>query len=106
MIVYPGTNKLNTMENVIDFAQKYAYDFKHDAPKGYEEFNLDWFISDKGDLLNRRGDYILEHCFLTMPDWILILSEKRWFDANTFIPAYYEACRRAGIKKITMKVDF
>lgn len=94
------------MEKVIDFAQKFAFEYMHKAPEGFEEFNIDWFISPKGDLLSRRGDYNIEFCFLSMPDWILILSEKRWFDANTFLPAYYEACRRAGIKEITMKVDF
>ena len=40
---------------------------------------------------------------LAEPFWILhLLSSKKWFDANTFIPAYFEACRRAGIKKVTI----
>ena len=64
-------------------------------------YNKDWEISPKGDLVG-WGYYWITSDRLNENDWILHLMEKAAFDANTFIPAYFEACRRAGIKEITI----
>lgn len=73
---------------------------------GYEEYNEDWFLSPDGDMMNCRSGYEIERDVLDHDDWILQLMDKRWFDANTFIPAYYEACRRKGIHVVQMRTFF
>ena len=43
---------------------------------------------------------------LSEPDWILHLEEKIWFDANTFMPAYFAALRMTGRSSITIKTAY
>ena len=69
--------------------------------KNIERFNEDWAISDDGDLLG-LGYYLISSHRLKEGNWLLHLMGKKWFDANTFIPAYFEACRRAGLKTVTV----
>lgn len=90
--------------NEIDFTQKFAFDFIYKAPEGYEEFNTDWFLSISGDMICRRGGYNIEHDILGNITWPTHLSDKRWFDANTFLPAYTEACRRAGVNQVVFNI--
>lgn len=43
--------------------------------------------------------YRIDSELLEESNWILhLMLTKNWFDANTFIPAYFEACKGAGIK--------
>ena len=72
-----------------------------ELPRGYAMFNEDWALSKKGDMRG-NGCYDIISERLEEGDWILHLMEKMWFDANTFLPAYFEACRRAGIKQVTI----
>lgn len=58
----------------------------------WARFNSDWFVSVNGGLLHMSGYYITPDR-LVEEDWILHLSEKTWFDANTFIPVFFYACR-------------
>lgn len=62
-----------------------------DAGK-WARFNTDWFVSVNGGLLHMSGYYITPDR-LSEEDWLLHLSEKTWFDANTFIPVFFYACR-------------
>lgn len=90
--------------NEIDFTQKFAFDFIYKAPEGYEEFNTDWFLSPSGDMICRRGGYKIDHTCLALTNWAEHLMEKRWFDANTFLPAYFAACRRAGVNGVIIQI--
>ena len=72
----------------------------------YEPYNSEWLLSPKGDMKHCYVGYEIAYDILEKGDWLLHLSAKRWFDANTFIPAYFEACRRAGLRNIKMIVDY
>lgn len=63
----------------------------------------DWKITKEGDLehLNR---YYIEAYRLGTENWLDHMREKNWVDMNKFIPAYIEACRRAGVK--TVKIAY
>ena len=63
-------------------------------------WKMDWEITEDGDLREIHGDYTIAHDRLTENDWILHLDGRRGVDLNTFIPAYFEACRRAGIREL------
>lgn len=63
-----------------------------------------WNVSKGGDLCNKENGYLITSEQLAKKNWFLHLADKVWFDANTFIPAYFEACRRAGIKEILLNV--
>ena len=93
------------MRNVIDSSFKYLFSRNFSAD-GYEKYNFEWYLSPQGDMMNTRSGYTIEHDILKKDDWVLHLSEKRWFDANTFIPAYFEACRRAGLREVVMRVIY
>lgn len=70
-----------------------------------ERYNRDWLLSRQGDMYC-NNDYDIPASRLTEDDWLLHLMEKGWFDANTFIPAYFEALRRANIKIVTIRVEY
>jgi len=61
--------------------------------KGNMEFKNYYFIS--AGRLNQKGN-----------DWMLHLFEKRWIVWDDFVPAYFQACRNAGIKEVQMKMFY
>lgn len=73
---------------------------KEEFHKGWDLFNNDWFLSPKGDMYSPFGRYEIVASRLKEDDWCLHLSDKTWYDENTFLPAYLEACRRAGIREV------
>lgn len=62
----------------------------------------EWDISPEFDITHRQSGYLIQGDRLVEKDWILHMSEKRWVDLNTFIPAYFEALRRLGCKEVTV----
>lgn len=75
------------------------------SPKeDWHKFNEDWWIDVRGDMYQVREEYDIVADRLDEGDWIRHLMTKAWFDANTFLPAYFEACKRAGISKVTIDV--
>lgn len=76
------------------------------CPKGYEFFNEDWCLSQTGDMFNRRSGYDIWDYMLKHKDLVLHLMEKVWFDANTFIPAYFESCKRQNIKYVQIQTFY
>lgn len=94
------------MERVIDTSNKRCGRMRHSCPAGYEEYNEDWFLSSEGDMYNAWSLYEIDSDTLTDDDWLLHCMGKRWFDANTFLPAYFEACRRKGLKVVQMRISY
>lgn len=78
---------------------------KIECPDGFEPFNEDWFLSPEGDMLN-ASEYYIPSDRLGEDDWILHCMGRNWFDANTYLPAFFEACRRAKIKVVKMRIDY
>lgn len=70
-----------------------------------QPFNKDWWVSPKGDMVNICGYPIFDYQ-LREDDWFLHLMEKPWFNANTFLPAYFEACHKANIKEIKIRTQY
>lgn len=94
------------MERIIDTSHKIGGRLRNECPSGYEEYNIDWFLTPDGDMFNAWSDYEIESDRLDEDDWILHCIGKRWFDANTFLPAYFEACRRKGLKVVQMRISY
>lgn len=66
-----------------------------------------WKVSNKGTLTCKRDNgftYDIHFDRLTENNWIQHMREKIWVDMNDFIPAYFEALRRRGIKELTIKI--
>ena len=63
---------------------------------------FEWEISPEGDLCHKKMNYHIYSNQLHEKNWILQMMEKGWCNLNAFIPAYLEACRRAGIKELTI----
>ena len=84
---------------------EYEIKLEENYPEMWEE-QKDWEISKQGDLTHIKRDYYISHDRLSEDDWLLHLITKGWFDANTFLPAYFEACKRAGIKEVTIKTTY
>ena len=59
------------------------------SPEGFEVFNEDWLINEVGDLHYRHHYYPIDARDLK-EELIKHLMQKKWFDANTFMPAYFE----------------
>ncbi len=99
--MYRAPEILPCREQLDEFAKRIA---THQMlpPIGYYAYNRDWYIDDNGNLWHIT-DYGIEVQLLDNEDWVLHLMQHSWFDANTFIPAYFEACTRAGIQSVVMK---
>ena len=63
----------------------------------------EWKI-DKDGTMESNG-YIIQAERLDDDDWILHILEKGW-DLNAFVPAYFEACRRAGIEALWTRTNY
>ena len=69
----------------------------------------DWEISPVGDIKHKENGYEIKNhelgaCQEWGQSWVVKMSYKDWVDLNTFIPAYIEACHRAGIE--TVYIDY
>ena len=64
-----------------------------------KEFN-NWKVDRNGGISNERAWYFIDPCRLGTENWIEHMSQKVWVDMNAFIPAYIEACRRAGVTNV------
>lgn len=62
-----------------------------------ETWEKEWTVSKDGDISHKGNEYVIASFRLGAENWIGHMAEKRWVDMNTFIPAYIEACRRAGV---------
>ena len=59
----------------------------------------DWTIEDDGSLVNKEHSYVISaDQILEQKDWILHMMWKPWVNLNSFIPAYFLALERLGIK--------
>ena len=76
-----------------------------DGCKPFEVFNEDWAVNADGDLIG-WGYYFIDCNRLAEEDWFIHMMSKVQFDASTFMPAYIEACKRANIQKVTMKMFY
>lgn len=70
-----------------------------------EEKSL-WYISEDGGMYCPEHDYEIEKDELEEDDWILHLQKKDWFCFELFMPVYMEACKRAGIKKVNIRISY
>ena len=62
-----------------------------------------WKVEPCGDMIYDGGRYAIYDNQLERENWILhLMTSKKWIDFNDFIPAYLQALRNAGIKKVTM----
>jgi hypothetical protein len=65
-----------------------------------------WEVSKNGDLDFNNGRYFISADRLNNDNWIAHLFEKAWIDWNEFIPAYFQACKNAGIQKLQIKIHY
>ena len=58
----------------------------------------DWYISACGDMTSKKHNpYFISADRLGKENWLDHMAGKSWVDLNTFVPAYIEACHRAGV---------
>lgn len=75
----------------------------------FEEVDVvpDWTVEEDGTLINKRMGYEIGPDQLRdQNDWILHLMEKPWVNLNSFIPAYFLALRRLGIKDAIVRTSY
>lgn len=65
-----------------------------------------WKVSKKGDMNYQNGRYYISKEQLNQDNWIAHLFGKIWIDWNEFIPAYFQACKNAGIKSLNIKIFY
>ena len=94
------------MVNQISTKDKHLFTRFSMFPKGYRAYNDDWLLTDNGDMMNSLSNYEIANYDLDREDLLLHLSYKRWFDANTFIPAWFEACSRKGMSVVQLRVRY
>lgn len=87
-------------------AEKHLYPVTQDRLVGYYDYNEDWYVRTDGQMLDKRTGYVIPPDELDREHWLIHLLDKRWFDATTFLPAYIEACRKAGLEVIHIRIDF
>ena len=85
---------------------KTIYPPQYPCPIDFRYFNEDWCIGLYGDMFDRRTGYLIHHDELKKDHWYVHLRDKMWFDADTFLPAYFRACEMAGIKVVKLRIDY
>lgn len=81
--------------------------FEEFDPENFGKFDK-WKVTDEGHLVTAvpdRGVYEIYKDSLDEDDWFLHLMTKA-INWNSFIPAYLEACKRAGIKEVKIKTTY
>lgn len=86
--------------------EKVLYPVSFPVPDGYADFNEDWCIGKNGDMIDKRTGYHIPGDELDRNDWLLHLSEKRWFDVITFLPTYHYACMCKGLGTMTLRFEY
>ena len=76
------------------------------SPDGAMVVNQDWIVTKVGDILCIPYYYGIYNYALKSEDWIIHMAEKVWVNLNTFIPAYIEACKRKGLKVVSMRISY
>lgn len=69
--------------------------------KEEERRRSDWYIDEEGYLCHKGEYYEIDPDRLA-ENWIGHMARKRWVNMNTFIPAYIEACERAGVQQVNI----
>ncbi len=66
-----------------------------------------WIAYKSGSLFHEDNLYIPEDKVLNDDTWVIhMMSAVEWVDLNTFIPAYLQACKNAGKKRIQVRTYF
>lgn len=82
------------------FVVKTANEWIEEASKRPEPWEGEWKITPEGDLEHAKFDYFIESYRLGTENWLEHMAGKTWVNLNTFVPAYLEACHRAGITSV------
>ena len=95
------TEEIGRFNEIIPTRRQYVAEPHPDDCGGvkFTRFNRHWCLSEDGDMA--CGCYFIDSHRLS-EEWVEHLMGKNWFDANTFIPAYVEACRRAGVRQVNI----
>lgn len=73
---------------------------------GATVINEDWIVTKVGDILSTKRGYGIYDNQLKKDDWLKHMAGKCWVNFNTFLPAYFEALRRKGLKTIKIRIDY
>jgi hypothetical protein len=65
-----------------------------------------WVVLKTGDMTYDNNRYDISSDQLNEEDWILHLLKKEWIDWNEFIPAYFYALSKAGIKSQIITISY
>lgn len=88
-----------------DVHKKPSDDYFVDLTKKHPEpWEGVWSITDDGSMLNLNTGYEIEGDRLCEDDWLLHEIGRQ--DMNAFVPAYFEACKRKGIKELKIKTQY
>lgn len=69
-------------------------------------FEKDWLVKEDGTMYHKgRESYEISSCDLKDSDWISHMMGKGWCDLNTFIPAYFYALSKIGVKYLSVKTE-
>lgn len=72
----------------------------------YNQNTSDWTIEADGTMVHKKNNYIIEGDRLNEGNWIAHMTEKRWCNLLDFLAAFFEACVRAGLKKVTIDPSY
>lgn len=75
------------------------------SPEPIKRFGC-WKIFAGGDMENTDLGYEITSDRLTEPDWWISFHTEPKFDWNTFIPAYFFACKQAKVDKLNLNLNF
>ena len=86
--------------------KKFLVDLSAEIDKT-EEFLKDWEVERDGTMVSKvMPYYVISSDTLTEEDWIAHMLSKELVDMNTFIPAYFYALKKRGIRELRITVDY
>ena len=87
--------------------EKKAFNADYDAYNHHPEEKRfgKWIAYSSGSLYHEHNMFIPEDKILD-DTWLIHMMTFEWIDFNTFIPAYLQACKNAGRKRVTVRTYF
>lgn len=63
-----------------------------------------WVVDESGNLEDTKDGILITCDRLRETDWFAYFRTFDKFNWNCFFPAYLEACERAGVREVTLKI--
>lgn len=91
-----------------------VHEYRQGLFNGYDPYNHKpeqktfgkWLVYEHGDMMYDDALFIPAEKILKEDTWLIHMMIYEWIDFNDFIPAYLQACKNTGKKRVLVRTYF